>query len=141
VGLPGDGKLAVVVTVVAVGMVQVPVNEVVDVIAMRDGVVAASGPVRVSGLVLLRRLGRCASVRVLVVDGDPMFIHVVLVRMMKMSVMEVVDVPVMAHSGVTARGAVLVIVIRVDGVLILSHTGSLALVGVGATLDAASAMT
>ena len=128
-----------VVTVVAVGMVQVSVDEVVDVIAVRHGVVTASGPMLVTGLVLQGRLGRCASVRVLLIDGDSMFIHVILVRMVKVPVMEVVDVPVMAHSEMTAHGAVLMIVTRVGGVLILGHTRSFALVGVRATLDAASA--
>ena len=139
--LPGQGKLAVVVTVVAVGMVQVSINEVVDVIAVRHGVVAASGPMLVSGLVLQGRLGRCASVRVFVINGDSMLIHVILVRMVKMPIMEVVGVPVMTHSQMTAHRAVLVIVTPVGGVLVLGHTGSFALVGVGVTLEAASAVT
>ena len=41
---------AVVIAVAVVGMVQVPVNEVVDVVAVRNGGVAAAGAVDVIGV-------------------------------------------------------------------------------------------
>jgi hypothetical protein len=93
----------VVVAVVAVGMVQVLVHQIVDMVAMRDRLVPAAGAVLVGTLHFrraARRIGR--------VDADHVLVDVIAMHVVQMAVMQIVDVAVMADCQVTAIGAVLV---------------------------------
>ena len=133
----GECQLAVVVAVIAVRVVQVPVNQVIDVIPVGHGVVAAARSVLMPGLVSRRR---CASVRVLLVDRDPVLIDVVLMGMVQMPVVEKISVAVVADGDMAAVGAVLVIVAGMDVVLGLGHTSSSCSDCVQITLDPAPAV-
>jgi hypothetical protein len=53
-----------VVTVSAVAKMQVPADEVVDVISMRHGLVTAAGTVTVAGIMTAAGVGRCAGSRI-----------------------------------------------------------------------------
>ena len=90
-----------VVAVVAVRVVQVAINEVVRVVAMRYGFVAVA--------VMIRG----ADVRVSGADGDTVFIDVVAVRMVQVAIVQVIDVAFVFDGGVTAIRAVLVFVVGV----------------------------
>ncbi len=70
-----------VVAVAVVLVVQMPVDEVVDVVAVRDRLVAAVRPVDVVGGVAGGRMARTAGVRVALVDAEDVIVHVVAVRM------------------------------------------------------------
>jgi hypothetical protein len=94
-------------------MMEMVGHEVVDMIRVRNGLVAA--PVPVDVLVLVARavvIGR-AALRVAGVGLDDVFVHVVLVRMMEMAVVQVVDMVAVRHGGVSAAGRVAVSVIGV----------------------------
>jgi hypothetical protein len=104
----------VVVAVVAVREVQVAVDQVADVVAVRDGFVAAVGAVDVALVVRAAVVRRRAFRRVLPADGNGVFVDVILVRVVQMPVMQVIDMPEMFDGGVTAAGAVNVVVIRVS---------------------------
>ena len=103
-----------VVAVVTVRMVQMAIDEVIDVVAMRHGFVAAAGAVDVSGFVAAAVVVGRAGVRVGGADGDAVFIDVVAVRVVQVAVVQVINVAFVFDGGVAAVRAVLV---RVVGVL------------------------
>ena len=68
-----------IVAVTVVRVVQVPVDEIVDVVAVRDGFVTAPRSVRVPGLVPGASVVGSAALRVVVVDRDHVLVDVVAV--------------------------------------------------------------
>jgi hypothetical protein len=108
----------VIVAVPVVRVMQVAVDEVVGVIAVRDGFVATAtavcGPA--IGVAFAVPLWR-ASQRMSRVNREHMLIDVACVRVMHVAVVQVVGVVIMLHGHVTAIGAVLVCVVGVGRVL------------------------
>jgi hypothetical protein len=106
----------VVVAVAIVGMMQPTVDEITDVPAVRDGLVTAARTVDVVGVVA-QCVGRHrgAGIRVVSADIDDVLVDVVAVRMVQMSVVQVVDMVAVADGGVPAAGAVVVVVVGVMG--------------------------
>jgi hypothetical protein len=102
----------VVVAVIAVRMVEVTVDEVVDVIPVRDRLVTAAGPVHVIGRVGAARV-RGATRGVRGVDLERVLFDARCTGVVQVTVVHVVDVIPVLHCGVTAAGAVDVIVIVV----------------------------
>ena len=98
---------------VAVRMVQVTGDEVVDVIAVRYLLVPATGSVDMIGVVAAAVMVGRALRGVGGVDSEAMFVHVVAVRMVHVAIVEVVGVAVMSDRGVAAALAVRM---RVTGV-------------------------
>jgi hypothetical protein len=96
-----------------VGVVQVPVDEVVDVVAVRDRRVPATRTVYVSRFVPgAAVLGRaCIGIRRRHVDR--VLVHVVAVGMMQMPVVDVVHVTVVPYRDMAAVRSVHVLVISV----------------------------
>jgi hypothetical protein len=96
----------VVVAVIAVRVMQVAGDEVIDVIAVRDRGMAAARAVhvifRVTGALMLRR----ALARIRGVDGDRALVDVVAVHVMEMTVVHVVDVAGVANRLMAAGRAV-----------------------------------
>ena len=95
-----------VVAVARVRVVQAPGDQVVDVVAVRNGVVPAARPVLVPGT------GECfvAPVGVEVVDGQTVVVDVVPVGVVDVAVMEEVDVAFVDDRRVAAPGTMDVIV-------------------------------
>jgi hypothetical protein len=60
----GEPDGAVVVAVGAVAEMQMPANDIVDVIAMGDGLMAATGTVTVTGIMTAAGVSRCTSSRI-----------------------------------------------------------------------------
>jgi hypothetical protein len=92
---------------IAVRMVQVPVHQIIDMVAVRDRLVPAAGAVLVGALCFGRAAGRIGRVY-----SDDMLVDVVAVHVVQVAVVQIVDVAIMADSDVTAIGAVLVGVVR-----------------------------
>lgn len=111
-----------VVAVVAVRMVQVAVDEIVDMIAMRHRFMAAPGSVHMARLVAaavsraLIRIGR--------VNFEPVFVYVIAVRVMQVAVMQIIDMVAMLDRGVTAIRPVLMVVMRVVWFVTGAHDDS-----------------
>ena len=95
-----------VVAVTIVRVVQAAVDQVVDVVAVRHGVVAAALAVEVTATVV----SSVAAVRVQLVDGKPVLVYVVAVRVVQVAVVEEVDVPVVDDLRMAAPGPVDVVV-------------------------------
>lgn len=105
-----------VVAVALVRVVQAPLDQVVDVVAVGDGVVAAALAVDVVSAVE----GLVAAVRMLGIDGEDVLVEVVAVGVVQVTVVEEVDVAVVDDLRVAAAGAVDVLVGVVD-VTFLAH--------------------
>jgi hypothetical protein len=103
----------VVVAVVAMGVVEAAVDEVVDVIAVGDGGVAAVGAVDVGFVVSL--VGVLALVGVFLADGDGVMLDLSVAGVFQAAVVEVIDVAFVADGDVAAAGAVLMRLAGVGG--------------------------
>jgi len=115
-GRSGDrGHRAVEVAVRTVRVVQVPVDEVVDVIAVRHGGVATACAVHVAGLVPAAAVVRGALGRVLGAHGERVLLDGLAVLVVQMAVVQIVDVAVVSDAGVAAAAAVRVRVMGVRG--------------------------
>lgn len=96
-------------------------HQIVDVVAVRDPLVPAVRAVSVGGVVLAAVMLGCAVNRVLRPDLERVLVYVVAVRMVQMPVVQVVHVALVAHGGVTAAGAVPMLVASMDVVLGIVH--------------------
>jgi hypothetical protein len=101
----------VVVAVIAVRMVQVAVDEIVDVIAMRHGFMAAPRSVNVARVVAAA--ARLALVRIFGAHVEPVLVYMIAVRMMQMTVMQIVNVTVVLDCSVSTVRAMLMVVVSV----------------------------
>ncbi len=90
----------VIVAVSVMRMMQSAINQIIHVIAMRNGCVAAVGAMNVL-LVVAFRTER-AFVGIHGADGDGVFVHVVAVRMMQVPVVKVIHVPIVHDCDVSA---------------------------------------
>jgi hypothetical protein len=95
----------VVVAVVAVGMMETAVHEIVDVIAMRHGFVAAIRPVPMRRLVAGGVMFRVAAVRIEIAHSDHMSLDTAALGMLQETVIEIVDVAFVSNAEMTASGA------------------------------------
>ena len=108
-----------IVAVSCVGVVQVPVDDVVGVVAVRDRVVPARGSVNVIRVVRARAVGRRASRGVRSADRERVLVDVARVRVMQVPIVEEVLMPVVLDRLVAATGPVLVVVTLVR--LVIRH--------------------
>jgi hypothetical protein len=108
----------------AVRMVEVIADQVVDVIAVRHGLVPALLAVHVIGGVAAAAMLIRAAVRVRVVDLEHMLVDVTLMGVVQMTLVQVVDVIAVRDAGMTAARAVAVPVIGMNHVF-GCHTSSL----------------
>jgi hypothetical protein len=101
----------VVVTVIAVRMVQVAVDEIVDVIPMRHRFMAAPRSVNVARLVAAA--ARRALVRIFGAHFEPVLVYMIAVRMMQMPVMQIINMIVVLDGSMSAVRAMLMVVVSV----------------------------
>jgi hypothetical protein len=106
----------VIVAVAVVRMMQPAIDEITDVATVRDGLVPTARTmdvVRVMAQCVGRHRG--AGIRVVIADLDDVLVDMVAVRMVQMSVVQVVDVVAVSDGGVSTAGAVFVVVVGVMG--------------------------
>ena len=95
-----------VVTMIAVGMVQPSTHEIINVVAMGYGFV----PTRWDMVVRAARFWRALH-RVGGIDGHDMLINMIPMHVMKMAIMEIIDMAIMADHRMPTIGTMLVGVI------------------------------
>jgi len=117
----GPGQLSVIVAVPVVRVVQVPADEVVDVIAMRYGFVATAGPVPVVHVMRSADVLGCALIRVGAVDCDRALDDLGTLHLVQMPVVEIVDMATMSDGHVATIRSVQMRVLLVNR--LLSHIG------------------
>ncbi|WP_157915114.1 hypothetical protein [Paraburkholderia acidicola] len=118
---------AVVVAVIAVRVVQVAIDEIVDVIPMRHRFVTAPGSVNVFRVVATA--ARCALIRIPRAHFEPVLVYMIAVRVMQMPVMEIIGVIVVPDRSMPTAGAMLVVVVSVMGFVAGAHLGAPWLMG------------
>ena len=114
----------VVVAVVAMRMMQAPIYEIVDVIAMRHSFVAAIRPVPVLRLMAACVMVRIAAVRIPCAHGDYMLIGTAPLGVFEPAMIEIIDMAFMLHGDVPAAWAMDVRRSLVGTVLFGCHGGS-----------------
>ena len=108
-----------VVAVPVVRVMQVTIDEIVDVIAVRHRLVTAARTVHVLGGVSGAGVARGARGRIPLVDRERMIVDVVAVGVMQVTVVQVVRMTVVLDGDVATVGAVGVVVIGVS--LAIAH--------------------
>jgi len=106
-----------VVTMRAMGEVQMAGDQIINMVSVRHRLMSAVRAMAMFGLMPFAAMGGGASRRVLRGDTEPMFIDMVAVRMMKMSVMEIIDMTVMEDGQMPTVRSVLMGVMLMDGVV------------------------
>ena len=101
------------VAVTVVGMVEMAVDEIANMIAVGDRFVAATRAVDVVGVVAVAVVSVGAFGGVVVADGQGVLVVVVVVGMVEVAVVQVVDVVVVADRRMTAVRSVLMVVLFV----------------------------
>jgi hypothetical protein len=114
-----DRHRPVVVAMVAVGMMQVPADQVIDVAVVRNRLVPAALTVSVLGIVCFAVVVGRAPIGMLGIHSEDVLVDMVAVRVVEVAVVHVVDVVFVPNGSVTAPGRVLVIVMFVD--LVIAH--------------------
>jgi hypothetical protein len=109
---------------VAVRMVQVAVNEVIDMIAVRHRLMSAAGPMAMVFVMTTTAVPRSAAIRVLGTDFQHMLVHMVAVGMMQMAVVQIIDVILMAHGHMAALRTMVVWMPFVNRVIVAIHIKS-----------------
>ena len=100
---------------IAMGMVQPAVDEIVDMVAMRHLLMSTVWTVRMWAAKLRRAFhGVCG------VDRDDVFVHVIPMHMVQMAAVKIIDMALVANRGVSAIGAMLMGVV---GVVLLRACG------------------
>ncbi|MDM4015511.1 hypothetical protein [Roseiconus lacunae] len=103
-----------VVTVIAVWVMQVTVDKIVNVVAVRDGFMPTAGTVNVTGIMTAALMCRGATVGVGVTNFDAMLYNgAVVIDVMQVTIVQIVNMITMLDAGVFAIGAVLVVVMIV----------------------------
>ena len=108
---------------VAVRMVKVAIDEIVDMVAVRDRLMSASRPVHVTRLVSGATVIRRAAIRVLGRHFNDVLVYVIGMRVMQMPVVQVVDMIAVAHRRMTTSGAMLMRMIGMMRLGALCHLG------------------
>ena len=98
---------AVIIAMIIMWVMQSSVHEVVDVIAVRHGFVSAARPMHMGA----PGLGRAAQ-GIGIADLDNVFVDMIPMHVMQMTIVEVIDMAMMAHSRVSTTRTMLMRVIR-----------------------------
>jgi hypothetical protein len=120
----GERHPAVDVAVTLVRMVQLFADQIVDVVAVRNRLVAAAGAVHMSGVVPDAAETGAAFVGQQRIDRQPVLVDMVAVRAMQVAVVQVADVIVVHDRGMAAARAVMVGMVRMDRVVLFCHRTS-----------------
>ncbi len=106
---------------IAMRVVQVAIDQIVHMVTVRHSRVTAARPMNVIRSVRGAGVFRRASVRIGRRDRKHVLIHVVAMRMVEMTIVEIVDVPVMQHRHMATFGAVLMFMGVVMALIAFGH--------------------
>jgi hypothetical protein len=99
---------------IAVGMVQMTVNQIVHVIAVRHSFMATTRAVDMYRVVRAARMALGALIGIRRSDFDYVIVVMIAVRMQQMTIAQVIGMPVVIYRGVSAIGSVVVFMIVVS---------------------------
>jgi hypothetical protein len=113
--------ISVVITVIAMLMMQMIVNDVINVVSVGNGLMPTGFTVNMIRSVLVTIVGTGAAIWIFRANRDPALIDMVLVVAVQMSIMEVICVISVQDRLMTAVGAVSVRMLLVAIALFLVH--------------------
>ncbi len=119
-----------VVAVGAMGKVQVAADDIVHMVAMRNGLMPAARSVAMAALMFVASVCRGAGSRILAGDGERMLVHVVPMDVVQVAVVEIVGMIIMGDGLVSAVRSMLVAMMVVDCMVAHDRTPSGTLVRV-----------
>lgn len=96
-----------IVAMAAMLMMQMVAHTIIGVIAVRHRFVAATRAVHMRGIVTAATVTRGAAVGIFGGHSDHVLVKVTLMRVMQVTLVQVVDMPFVAHRRVAAAGAML----------------------------------
>jgi hypothetical protein len=117
----GELKRAVVITVIAMRMMKVAVDQIVDVIAMRHRFVSAARPVNMACIMGAAIVARRTLIRIFRADIKPVLVYMIAMRMMQVPIMQVIDMIAVFDGRVPAVRAVLMVVVGMMGFVAGAH--------------------
>ena len=120
-GLLDDLHRAVVVAMGAVGVMQVPVDQVVDMVAVRHRLVTAARAMLVVLVVASADMVGRAGAGIVGAHLDRVLVNVIAVRVMQMAVVQVVEVIAVLDGGMAAGRAMLMRMVAVNLVVVAGH--------------------
>ena len=101
-----------IIAVTVMGMMEVAINEIINVIPVRHAFMSTIGAVSVPLIMTFAIMIRRARTRIDVAYGKGMFVDVVFMHMMHVPIVQIVDVAVVRYSCMSAMGAMRVTVGR-----------------------------
>jgi hypothetical protein len=103
-------------------MVQMSIDQVVGMVAMRHRFVSAARAMPMRRIVPAAAVVRRAAVGIRCAHFDDVFVDVIPVRMVEMAVVKVIDVALMADRNMTAARLVDMRMVGVNGVIVRGHS-------------------
>lgn len=100
---------------ITVWMMEVTIDQIVHVIAVRDRLMTTARSVLVFAPVSAASVLRSAGARIGRVYRDGVFVDMAIVHVVEMPVMQIVDMPTMTNGRMAAIGSMLVRMVRVAG--------------------------
>jgi hypothetical protein len=97
----------VVIAMIAMRVMEVTGDAVIDVITVRNGLVTTPRAMDMTHIVTAAAVAGRAAVRVFARDFDNVLVHMSLMRVVQVTIMEIIHMPVMAHRGVATIRAML----------------------------------
>lgn len=100
-----------VVAVVTVRVVQMAIHRVIDMVAMRHGLMAATWPVYMTCGVAVALVGRRAAIRVEGIHRQAVLVDMIAMHMVQMTIVQIVNVAIVLNSRMTTARLVLMVMI------------------------------
>lgn len=106
---------------IAMGMVQVAIDQIVRVVAVWNGFVSATWAVHVAGFMPRAMMAGRAAVGVGGRNLDRVLVDVIAVDVVQMAIVQIIDVAIVLHRGVAAGRAMLVRMVGVVWFITVGH--------------------
>ncbi len=118
-----------VVTMRAMGEVQMASDKVIDMVAMGHRLMSAVRAMAMPGLMPIAAMGRSACRRISCGDIEPMFINMVVMQMVEVSVVQIIGVVIMDHGRMTTVRSMLMTMLLMNGMVVHCRTPFVGRVG------------
>jgi len=110
-----------IITVIAMRMVKVAVDEIVDVVTVWNGLVTATRSMNVTGIMSAAAMRRRAAIGILIAHRDHVLVDMITMQVMEVPIVEIVDMVAVTDRGMAASGTVSMIMVRVVGKTATGH--------------------
>jgi hypothetical protein len=110
-----------IITMIAMRVMQMTLYEIIGMVAVWHGLVAATRSVFVIRIVLAATMVRAAAIGIRGAHRNGMLVDMIVMRVMQMAVVEIIGVAVVANRNVAAALSVCMRMIGVNAIVVRSH--------------------